>query len=321
MQRFKNILFVKSSVEYDQDTLKRAALLAQKNGAVLKVIKAIKHLPDDLTQALELVSVEEVEQQILKDEMENLEKWVKEVVDDSIEVDLEILVGEPFLEIIRSVMKNGHDMVVKTAEGTIGYKEKLLGSTDMHLVRKCPTPVWMIKPGPYREYKQVLAAVAPKRFDKPGDSLSDVIMQLSTSFSVREQSKLHVVHTWKMRGEAAIESRSTLALMYKTDVRNATDRVRIQHKQQLHELLERNPIDAVDHEVHLLKGNVVEEVPRLALEKEVDVIIMGTVGRTGIPGFFIGNNAEDILNQVNCSVLTVKPKGFQSPVTLDSLFT
>ena len=41
---------------------------------------------------------------------------------------------------------------------------------------------------------------------------------------------------------------------------------------------------------------------------------MGTVGRTGIPGFFIGNTAEGILTQVNCSVLTVKPVGFESPV-------
>ena len=34
-------------------------------------------------------------------------------------------------------------------------------------------------------------------------------------------------------------------------------------------------------------------------------------------GFFIGNTAESVLQQVNCSVLTVKPEGFVSPVTLD----
>ena len=44
------------------------------------------------------------------------------------------------------------------------------------------------------------------------------------------------------------------------------------------------------------------------------LLVMGTLCRTGIPGFFIGNTAETILNQVDCSVLTVKPKGFVSPV-------
>jgi len=41
---------------------------------------------------------------------------------------------------------------------------------------------------------------------------------------------------------------------------------------------------------------------------------MGTVGRVGIPGFFIGNTAEEILKRVECSVLAIKPAGFVSPV-------
>jgi nucleotide-binding universal stress UspA family protein len=32
---------------------------------------------------------------------------------------------------------------------------------------------------------------------------------------------------------------------------------------------------------------------------------------------FIGNTAEEVLNSVNCSVLTVKPDGFKTPVTID----
>jgi nucleotide-binding universal stress UspA family protein len=42
---------------------------------------------------------------------------------------------------------------------------------------------------------------------------------------------------------------------------------------------------------------------------------MGTVARTGISGFFMGNTAETILNQLNCSVLAVKPHGFVTPVS------
>jgi nucleotide-binding universal stress UspA family protein len=43
---------------------------------------------------------------------------------------------------------------------------------------------------------------------------------------------------------------------------------------------------------------------------------MGTVCRTGVTGFLIGNTAEKVLNNVDCSVLTVKPEGFVTPVTL-----
>jgi len=54
----------------------------------------------------------------------------------------------------------------------------------------------------------------------------------------------------------------------------------------------------------------------LAAKKRVDLIVMGTVCRTGIAGFFIGNTAENVLQRVDCSMLTVKPEGFISPIGL-----
>jgi nucleotide-binding universal stress UspA family protein len=44
---------------------------------------------------------------------------------------------------------------------------------------------------------------------------------------------------------------------------------------------------------------------------------MGTVARTGIRGFFMGNTAETILEQIDCSVLAIKPEGFATPVSVE----
>ena len=49
----------------------------------------------------------------------------------------------------------------------------------------------------------------------------------------------------------------------------------------------------------------------------VDVIVMRTVARTGLPGLITGNIAEQVLSQITCSVLAIKPDGFVSPITLD----
>ena len=43
---------------------------------------------------------------------------------------------------------------------------------------------------------------------------------------------------------------------------------------------------------------------------------MGTVGRTGVAGLVVGNTAETILEQLQCSILALKPPGFVSPVSL-----
>ena len=89
-----------------------------------------------------------------------------------------------------------------------------------------------------------------------------------------------------------------------------------EHSNWLDELLAKVPLDDLKVQRHLLEGDASDLVPRLALEKGIDVIVMGTVCRAGVPGLFIGNTAERVLRQVSCSVLTVKPEGFVSPVTL-----
>jgi universal stress protein E len=50
---------------------------------------------------------------------------------------------------------------------------------------------------------------------------------------------------------------------------------------------------------------------------DVELLVMGTVARRGIPGLITGNTAERLLPRIPCSVLAVKPEGFKSPITLD----
>tara|TARA_R110001583_G_scaffold178457_5_gene334334 strand:- start:18703 stop:18984 length:282 start_codon:yes stop_codon:yes gene_type:complete len=64
----------------------------------------------------------------------------------------------------------------------------------------------------------------------------------------------------------------------------------------------------------LIEGTAQEEIPKYIEEQEIDLVVMGTVCRTGITGLFIGNTAESILSEVSCSVLTLKPEGFETPV-------
>jgi nucleotide-binding universal stress UspA family protein len=57
-------------------------------------------------------------------------------------------------------------------------------------------------------------------------------------------------------------------------------------------------------------------IPWVASNQQVNLIVMGTICRTGLPGLFIGSTAENVLQQVDCSVLTAQPGGFVSPVKL-----
>ena len=59
-------------------------------------------------------------------------------------------------------------------------------------------------------------------------------------------------------------------------------------------------------------------VPARANELGAELVVMVTLARSGVAGFFMGNSAESILAQLDCSVLTVKLPGFVSPVTLEA---
>ena len=84
----------------------------------------------------------------------------------------------------------------------------------------------------------------------------------------------------------------------------------------MNELLKSYRVKGLNPQVHLTEGNAEDVILSVAREEHIELIVMGTVGRVGIPGFFIGNTAEEVLRQIDCSVLTVKPDGFVTPVTI-----
>jgi nucleotide-binding universal stress UspA family protein len=73
------------------------------------------------------------------------------------------------------------------------------------------------------------------------------------------------------------------------------------------------------HEIqkHILKGEPDRLIPEMSEKLAADVVVMGTVARTGLDGVLIGNTAENVLQQIGRSVLAVKPEGFVSPVRLE----
>ncbi|MEX0792977.1 MAG: universal stress protein [Pirellulaceae bacterium] len=75
-------------------------------------------------------------------------------------------------------------------------------------------------------------------------------------------------------------------------------------KRMLHEVKPTDP--EVPHEYHLLTGDPAAGIVRLADEEKVDMIVLGTHGRTGLLHMLIGSTAEAIVRRANCPVLTYK---------------
>ena len=326
MKRFENILCVLESQTAGECALERAASLAEHNQAVLTVIDVIPRMstgigmPDGGPISLELraAMIREHEARLVS----LIDPYRKRL-----DIKHSVLVGTAFLEIIRAILRNGHDLVVKSPE-TPDWLDRFFSSDDMHLLRKCPCPVWLVKPGGGESYQRILAAVDvndsyPPEELKTRQALNRTVMELAGSLAVSEFAELHVVNAWEAVDENTL-CHSGFIRMPEDEVHAYVDQVRQNRAQRLDELMRETGaklgLDAMEYiepQLHLQKGEARKEIPALAERLKVDCIVMGTIGRTGIRGFFMGNTAETILEQIDCSVLAIKPPGFITPVELE----
>jgi len=257
-------------------------------------------------------------------------QWLETLVEpyrERIEVNTLVLTGTPFLEIIRDVLRNGRDLVIKCPESP-DWLGRFLAGDDMHLLRKCPCPLWLVKPETSASYQRILAAVDvddsyPPDELKTRQALNTMVMELAGSMAVSEFAELHVVHAWQAIGESSMRDG---AFMHRPEeeVNAYVEQVRAHHARRLDELMRdvgstlgSDAMEYLKPQLHQLKGWARQEIPALAKRLRVDCIVMGTVARTGVRGFFIGNTAETILEQIDCSVLAIKPPGYETPVALE----
>lgn len=238
-------------------------------------------------------------------------------------INVKVLVGVPYLEVIREVLASKQDLVIKVPEDP-DWLDRLFGNDDMHLLRQCPCPVWMIKSTAPSSIRRVLAAVDigdadPVAGRVPQDVMNHQIIELASSLALPNLAVLHVVHAWEAVGEKIM--RTGFSSQSKKEILAYVERVRRQHEVRFYALMQ-NASDVLGEErlnflkpkMHLVHGPAEELIPALARELNIDLIVMGTVGRTGIPGLFIGNTAETILERIVCSVLAIKPPGFTTVV-------
>ena len=114
---------------------------------------------------------------------------------------------------------------------------------------------------------------------------------------------------WSVYGESVLKEH-----MREDEFRDLEDDTEKHAKQMLEQLLTPLDIAVGADNIHLLRGEAGALIPKFVEEFDVDLLVMGTVGRGGIAGLLIGNTAERIIDRVECSVLAIKPKGFVSPI-------
>lgn len=328
MQRFQNILCVIDLTAQCANALEQAVLLADQNQAKLSVIyvfesnKSLKHLFKSDANAI--------------DDKKKLEALAREAMDKVIQTHVPspqkieqaiFSQGTQFLEVIRQVNAQGFDLVVKSSEDP-SWTDRLFGSNDMHLMRKCPCAVLMVRTQHSGPFKHILAAIDVNDEDQDWghervqEKLNEKVLDYAVAQAVANDTRLDIGSVWDAYGEDFLRH-GAFSTMPEESVNNYVDQTQNECSDRLFTIVQdmkdrvgKDVTKLLDYKTHLIKGQPIDDIPALTKTLKTDLIVMGTVARTGIPGLIVGNTAESILEQVQCSVLALKPEGFKSPVTL-----
>jgi nucleotide-binding universal stress UspA family protein len=309
MQRFKNILFLADGSEGQETVLERAAKLAHSNKAKLTLFDTVETSEFVPPEEFLAETVKGLREALIRDRREDLDVLSKELVKryPSLNVAVMIEKGNKARGAIRAVLSGEHDLVMKAPQRGSAKLGMLFGGTDQKLMRKCPCPVWIVKPDK-PSFQKILAAVEVNPNEPEAGSIAKRIMELSTSLAASEGSELHVLHAWDLVGEVKLRS----GHINIADVEKLVAQMEAAHQKGLDQLVKEHPYDRTH--VHLVRGDAGDVIVDFAEAQQIDLVVIGTVGRTGIPGLLIGNTAEEVLSSVQCSVLTLKPEGFKSPI-------
>jgi len=310
MKRFKNILYViDKHYEHEQHITHRVQKLAEMNGARVTVCQvfettSFEQLGETFSNKLKEIY------RLATSQLENeLSALLSEVDWKDVPLRSMIMRGAGFVKIIQQVIGNGHDLVIK------GAAKSPDDQLSMRLFRKCPCPVWIIRPSVTEGKGIILAAVDASMQHEEGKGLNVKIIEMASSLGVFEQATVHYLHTWRLEYETMM--RGPRLNIPEQEIQEMKKDLSSSARSALYSMLKKSYIDPEERCIHVLEGRTSTVIENLKDEQNVDTLVMGTIGRSGVPGFLIGNTAEEILKDARSTILAVKPDNFKSPIAVE----
>ena len=281
--------------------LDRALELAIRHGSEIALVHVMQ--PDiPPLAAPEMVVIPPNYEETLKDACnEGLSQAASRVSESGVRVSQHLMRGRAAQQIAACADEVEADLILIGTRGHTGFKRLLLGSVAEEVVRIADRPVLTVHPGDDRPIEPVRQLLLPTDFSPAADqalAAASLLLAGSTDARIILVHTYHIASTVVPLGGFGGGASSLL-------VSNA------------HQIAARaaEPSAAAlrakgfQVEVVVDRGDPTEVVTELALERDVDLIVMGTRGHSKLRLVFMGSTAERIIEHAPCPVLTVHRQG------------
>ncbi len=309
MSIYSKILVVADINHDEQPALIRAIQLANKSRSRSRItfFLSIYDFSYDMTSMLSSDERDAMRRGVILQR----EQWMRVVaqpyINDNFDFEIKVVWhNRPYEAIIAEVFSGEHDIVIKGTRKHDVLESVIFTPTDWHLLRKCPSPVLLVKNAKWPENASILASVhvgseMPSHID-----LNDKMVEQLQSLTERLNAKPYLVNAYPIT-----PANITIELP-EFDPTTYTDAVRGHHLTAMKALRQKHGLN--EEQTVVEQGLPEEIIPQTAERLNAAMVIIGTTGRTGLSAVFIGNTAEHVIDKINCDVLALKPTGYVSPL-------
>lgn len=298
---YKKILVSTDFSTHAKSALRQAILIAQASPTppeivLVNVVADIRFIATTPEFGLLYGNFDSLQEVYLAEAKRNMEPLIESTLNDmnsKIPVRYELLIGEPHEEIGRFAQDGNFDLLLIGMSGHTAWEHFLLGSTAKRLIHNSKITVWAVHDQHVNMPAVVLAATD---FSEP--SRKAVLAGLS--IANQSNAEFHILHV--------IDSKDVPTDVSEKIPEGGSVRESINQyaKERLEQFLLSLNVPTASIQTHLSWGTPWKEVSHHAQTIKADLIAIGSVGRTGLAGIFLGNTAEKILSSSKASVLTVK---------------
>ncbi|PVX33096.1 universal stress protein E [Pasteurella langaaensis DSM 22999] len=303
--KFNNILVVLNPENEKQYALARAVRLAneQKSDKPVKItlFLATYDLSYEMSALLSSEEREEMHKGVVAQRRQEIQPYLEKYADPNIEFHSVVVWNSNEAEaIVEEFVQHDYDLVVKYTKEEETLSSLLFTPMDWQLLRKCPVPMLMVRDGDWKHQRRILVAVNVSGDEEYHEEFNQYLVELSTDLAdTLDRGNIHLVSAYP---PTPINMAIDLPEFHTKEYVNG---IRGQHLLNMKALRQKFGIDE-DH-THVREGFPEDVIPDVAEELGAELVVLGTVGRTGLSAALLGNTAEHVISRLKCNLLPIKP--------------
>jgi hypothetical protein len=291
MGPLKHILLASDGSESSEGAVKEAIYLAKSCVAKLSVIYVLETNPEFETEGLKFV--EKMEHAA----REHLELIRNEAAAQNVEVEAIVRrTDQPYKAIVEEAAKMKSDVIVMGRRGRTGLEKMLMGSVAAKVIGYAPCKVLVVPRFAMISCKNILIATDGSKYS---------VAAATEAIGIAKRCKSNLIIITVVHTEAL--SSMSPDTGYTQSQQEVIERQELQRAERnisgVKELAEKEGIHA---EGVISEGRPYEAIAKAALEKNIDLIVIGSHGRTGVSKFLMGSVTERVIGHAESAVLVVK---------------